>query len=118
MTYDSTNIFAKILRGELPCKKVYESEYILAFYDIYPVAPVHVIVIPKLQSANMQDFIKNQSEQSVVRFFQEFDKVIQILDLKNGYRIITNKGKDGMQTVEHFHLHILGGKELGALVSK
>jgi histidine triad (HIT) family protein len=118
MAYDRSNIFAKILRGEIPCKKVYEDDYVFAFEDITPSAPVHVLVVPKGEFSSFDDFAVNASADMVRGFFGGVQKIASKLGLQqNGYRIITNHGPDASQTVHHFHVHILGGKSLGKLLS-
>jgi diadenosine tetraphosphate (Ap4A) HIT family hydrolase len=117
MQYDRNNIFAKILRGEIPCKKIYEDNFALAFDDITPAAPVHVLVIPKTEYVSLQDFAAHASPEMVRGFFESVTKVAAQLGLdKTGYRIISNHGADASQTVHHFHVHILGGKSLGKLL--
>lgn len=116
MSYDINNIFAKILRAEIPCKKVYEDEFCLAFHDIYPAAPIHVIVIPKSHYIDFSDFCTHS--QHINNFFQGVQNTIHNLNLENGYRLITNSGIEGLQTVQHFHIHILAGEKLGPLVVK
>lgn len=119
MAYDDQNIFAKILRGEIPCAKVYEDEYVLAFNDIDPKAPVHVLVIPKGAYVSIEDFGARASAQEVAGFFAAVAKIAQEQGLsENGYRAIANTGGDGGQEVAHFHLHILGGGPVGPMVSK
>uniref|UniRef100_A0A3B0J125 Putative HIT-like protein n=1 Tax=Wolbachia endosymbiont of Aleurodicus floccissimus TaxID=2152762 RepID=A0A3B0J125_9RICK len=116
--YDDNNIFAKILRGELPCEKVYESKGVLAFYDKYPDAPVHILVIPKNQYTSYDDFILKSSAEAVVSFFQTVREIAHKYNLeKTGYRLVTNHGKNGEQVIPHFHVHILGGKRLGKHVN-
>jgi histidine triad (HIT) family protein len=116
MDYDRNNIFAKILRGELPCDKVYEDEFALAFHDIHPDAPVHVLVIPKGEYVSFHDFAQAPVAM-VAGFFKAVATVAQNLGLEdNGYRLITNKGGDASQFVFHFHVHILGGRKLGKLL--
>ena len=113
--YDTNNVFAKILRGEIPCSKVYENEYALAFNDIAPQAPVHVLVIPKGQYVSMDDFSKFASDEEVAGFMRAVGITARQLDLsESGYRIIANTGTDGMQEVPHLHIHVFGGKKLGA----
>ncbi|MGL9725316.1 MAG: HIT domain-containing protein [Wolbachia sp.] len=116
--YDDTNIFAQILRGELPYEKVYESEGVLAFYDKYPDAPVHILVIPKGQHTSYDDFVRKVSEKKIVSFFKTVREIAHKYNLeKTGYRLVTNHGKDGEQVIPHFHVHILGGKRLGKHVT-
>lgn len=118
MSYDSSNIFAKILRGEIPCKKVYEDAHALAFHDIAPHAPMHVLVIPKGDYVSFDDFV-NAPEALQLGFWKAVQKVAKDLGVtQNGYRIISNHGTDAGQMVPHFHVHILGGKPLGALTAK
>ncbi len=117
MSYDSNNIFAKILRGEIPCKKIYEDQHAIAFEDIAPAAPIHVLVIPKGAYISFNDFVTNASAQEIAGFFASVQKVAAQLELhENGYRIISNHGADASQSVPHFHVHILGGRALGALL--
>ena len=107
--YDPNNVFAKILRGELPCSKVYENEHALAFNDISPQAPVHVLVIPKGQYVSMDDFSEHATLEEIVGFTKAVGETARILGLaENGYRTVTNIGHDGLQEVPHLHTHILG----------
>ncbi|MDC0161653.1 HIT domain-containing protein [bacterium] len=111
--YDENNIFAKILRGEIPCEKIYEDDNVLFFYDINPMAKVHVLGVPKKPCIDFSDFVKKFDNQTVSNFFKSADKIIEELGIKNsGYKIITNSGKDGGQEVPHFHIHIIGGQKL------
>jgi len=115
MSYDSSNIFAKILRGEIPCKKVYEDDFALAFHDIQPQAPIHVLVIPKGPYVSYDDFIASADDVEIVGFYRAVTKVIGQLDITaGGYRLLSNAGVDAHQSVPHFHFHILAGKDLGA----
>lgn len=105
--YDDGNVFAKILRGDLPCNKVYEDELVLAFHDINPEAPVHVLVIPKGKFVSFDDFVS--SDYDVAEFFRIVGKIARKLGLDSGgYRLVTNHGKSAGQVVYHFHVHILG----------
>ena len=104
-------IFCKIVAGEIPSNKVYEDEQILAFHDIAPQAPVHVIVIPK-QHVQSADEINESNSQIIGKIFETIPKIAKQCGLENGYRIITNIGEDGCQTVKHIHFHILGGKKM------
>ena len=105
-------LFCKIIKGEIPSKKVYEDDYVYAFYDINPAAPVHVIVIPKMhiESANLVD----ESNSVCVKYvFEAIPKIAENLGVKqDGYRVITNIGENGGQTIKHLHFHILGGTKL------
>ena len=118
MQYDKNNIFAKIIRGEIPAKKVYEDENILAFYDISKASPVHVLVIPKGEFIDFIDFVNKADPQKITNFFQKVAQISQDLKIvESGFRLITNNGSDAHQTVKHFHVHILAGKKLGPLIS-
>ena len=117
--YDTNNVFAKILRGEIPCAKVYETEHALAFNDIAPQAPIHVLVIPKGQYVSMDDFSAHASIQEIAGFVQALGEVARQLNLtENGYRTVTNIGYHGMQEVPHLHTHIFGGERLGPMLKK
>jgi len=118
MSYDSNNIFAKILRGEIPCDKIYEDAHVLAFRDIRPQAKVHALIIPKGSYISAQDFSAKASEAEIVGFTRSIAKVVDKLGLADGgYRIIANTGSDGGQEVPHYHIHILGGQKIGRMVS-
>ena len=114
LEYDEDNVFYKILKGDLPCDKIYENDHVLAFNDIAPVAPIHVLVIPKGKYVSFEDF----DSSLYFNFFNSVKNVLSILNLKNGYRIITNSGTDGGQIVFHFHVHIIAGTRLGSLLNK
>lgn len=117
MVYDSTNIFARILRGEIPNNTVYEDDAVLAFHDISPAAPVHVLVIPKGEYISFDDFCMKAGPQVMATFFTKVQAIATELGLvATGYRLITNHGADASQSVPHFHVHILGGRPLGGLV--
>ena len=119
MAYDDQNIFAKILRGEIPCNKVYEDDYALAFHDIQPQAPVHVLVIPKGPYVSMADFSAQGSTEEVAGFFKAVGEVARQLNLDEpGYRIIANHGADAHQEVMHFHMHIFGGRSMRGMIPK
>ena len=108
MNYDQENIFAKILRGEIPCEKVYEDEFILSFKDINPQAKTHILIIPKDPYIDITDFLQNADSQYQSCFWQSFNKIIDHLNLRSkGFQMKTHKGKDGGQEVFHFHLHLL-----------
>lgn len=119
--YDPTNIFARILRGEIPNKTVLETEHTLAFHDIAPKAPVHVLVIPKGAYVTYDDFAANASEAELVDFHRTLARLVRELGLDldggQGYRAITNAGAHGLQEVPHFHMHVLGGHPVGPLVA-
>jgi histidine triad (HIT) family protein len=115
--YDETNIFARILRGEVPCNKVLENEFALAFHDINPQAPVHVLVIPKAPYVSMVDFAASAPATIVAAFFQAVGSVAAMLNLAEpGYRLLVNVGHHGHQDVPHLHVHILGGRPLGPML--
>lgn len=119
MAYDQNNIFAKIIQGEIPCDKVYEDDFSLAFRDISPKAKIHVLVIPKGMYTGFEDFTENASDKEKVGFSRAISKVIKQLNLsEKGCRLISNLGNDGGQEVPHYHVHILGGETLGALIGK
>ena len=116
--YDDNNIFAKILRSEIPCDKVYEDNNVIFFHDINPVAKIHVLGVPKIKCVNFADFIEQSNEQTIKNFFKKVLVVVKMLDLKeSGYRLITNSGSDGGQEVPHYHVHIIGGEPLGRKIN-
>ncbi len=118
MTYDPKNIFAAILRKEIPSDIVYEDESALAFHDIAPEAPVHVLVISKHPACSFDDFMISAPDAHIAGFFKAVRQVAALLGVANeGYRLITNHGADASQTVAHFHVHLLAGTPLGGLVA-
>tara|TARA_Y100000589_G_scaffold133582_1_gene127581 strand:- start:382 stop:741 length:360 start_codon:yes stop_codon:yes gene_type:complete len=118
MAYDRENIFAKILRGEIPCEIVYEDDHVLAFEDINPQAPVHVLIIPKGAYQNMTEFAGKASAEEKTAFIEAIGNVVNLKKIdKTGYRTIINNGEDSMQEVPHLHVHVLGGRRLGVLLS-
>ncbi|MEX0808864.1 MAG: histidine triad nucleotide-binding protein [Dongiaceae bacterium] len=118
MAYDRNNIFAKILRGEIPCKKIYESEHALAFHDIAPQAAVHALVIPKGEYVSFADFSAKASEAEIVGLVCAIGKAAAALGVEaDGYRILANHGRDSRQEVPHLHVHIFAGQDLGRMVS-
>ena len=122
MTYDKNNIFAKILRGEIPCKKIYEDEYVLAFHDINPQKKVHALVIPKGEYVNLDDFSSKASEKEIVGLIKGVSTVAKKLGVSevvkgDGYRSLVNVGENGGQEVAHLHFHIFGGEKVGKMVS-
>jgi histidine triad (HIT) family protein len=117
--YDDQNVFARILRGEIPCKKVYEDEFALVFHDINPQAPVHVLVIPKGRYISFADFTQQASEKEIAGFFRAAGLAAKTLGLEpDGYRILSNIGHHAHQEVPHFHLHIFGGRPLGPMLAR
>ena len=114
--YDTNNIFAKILRREIPCEIVYEDNFSLFFNDINPQAKIHVLGIPKINCIDYADFITKSDSNVILSFFESINLVLEKLDIKNtGYRIISNSGTNGGQEVPHFHVHILAGEKIGSL---
>lgn len=119
MAYDSNNIFAKILRGEIPCKRVYEDDHVLAFHDIQPQAPVHILVIPKGAYSDIADFGARGTTAEIAAFWQAVARIAAENGLpESGFRTIANTGLHGGQEVPHFHAHILGGRALGPMVAR
>ena len=117
MSYDDQNIFAKILRGEIPCDKVYENDHALAFRDIAPQAPVHVLVIPKGPYVSYVEFSEQASDAELAGFMRAVGAVAAELAIAEaGSRILSNQGEDGHQEVPHFHLHMFAGKKLGRMI--
>lgn len=117
--YDTDNIFAKILRGDVPCDKVFENDHVLAFKDIQPQAPVHILVIPKGEYVSIDDFGARGSPEEITAFYRAINHIAQDYNLKDdGFRVIANTGINGGQEVPHFHAHILGGKALGPMLAK
>lgn len=122
-TYDDQNIFAKILRGEIPNNTVLETEHSLAFADITPQAPQHILVIPKGSYVNFDHFSSTASETEVVDYIRTIGKVAEMSELtpgtgNDGYRLLSNAGKNGVQEVPHLHVHVVGGRPLGRMLSK
>ena len=116
--YDSQNIFARILRGEIPCKKVYEDAFALAFNDIAPQAPTHVLVVPKGPYCSFADFSAEASEDEIASFIRAVGKIAKDLGLEaSGYRLLANTGEHSGQEVPHFHVHLFAGRPLGRMIS-
>ena len=119
MAYDRNNVFARIVRGELPCNKVYEDEHVLAFRDINPQAPVHVILIPKGEYVSVDDFAATASQAEQAAFMRAIGLVAtQEGVVEGGYRILANHGQAAHQEVPHFHLHLFGGSDLGPMLRR
>ena len=120
MSYDDNNIFAKILRGEIPCKKIYEDEFVLAFDDINPQKKIHVIVIPKGKYIDLDDFNNKASDKEIVGLLKGISRVAKKLgisvDTGKGYRTLSNLSEDGGQEVPHLHFHLFGGEKVGKMV--
>ncbi len=119
MAYDSENVFAKILRREIPCNKVYEDDWALAFHDIQPQAPVHVLVIPKGAYVSMDDLSANASTDEIAGFFRAVGTVARQLGVvEDGYRMLSNIGANAHQDVLHLHVHIFAGRDLGGMIKR
>ena len=117
MAYDDENIFAKILRGEIPCDKVFEDDYALAFNDISPQRPVHVLVIPKGRYIDVDDFAANASDAEIAGLFRAVGQVAKMTGVSDdGYRILSNIGAQGHQEVSHLHIHLFGGADTGPMI--
>ncbi|HET7575979.1 MAG TPA: histidine triad nucleotide-binding protein [Sphingomicrobium sp.] len=117
--YDESNIFARILRGELPCDKVYEDEHALAFRDIHPLAPTHILVIPKGSYVSWDDFSEKASDTEIAAVVRATGKIARDAGLvAPGYRVLANVGPDSGQEVAHLHLHIFGGRALGPMLAR
>ena len=120
MKYDDNNVFAKILKGEIPCDKIYEDEFVLSFYDINPKKKIHALVIPKGRYVDLDDFSVNASPEEIVGLLKGVNKVAKKLkisvDLGKGYRALTNLAEHGGQEVPHLHFHIFGGEKVGKMV--
>ena len=120
MNYDKNNIFAKILRKEIPCKKIFENDYVLSFYDINPQKKIHVLVIPKGDYINLDDFNNRASDKEIVALSKAITEVSKILgissDTGKGYRALTNLDDHGGQEVPHLHFHLFGGEKIGKMV--
>lgn len=118
LPYDDQNVFAKILRGELPCRKVYEDEWALAFHDIAPLAPVHILVIPKRACVSWDDFTAQASGEEIAGLMRAVGHVARDLGLvAPGYRLLVNNGIGAGQEIPHLHIHIFGGKPLGRMLA-
>jgi histidine triad (HIT) family protein len=119
LPYDDSNIFARILRGELPCKKVHEDEFSLAFHDINPQAPLHILVIPKGPYVSWDDFSARGSDAEIAGFVRAVGQVARDLGLvAPGYRLLANVGLDSHQEVPHLHVHLFAGQKLGPMLAR
>lgn len=117
--YDDQNVFARILRGELPCEKVMENEHVLAFHDINPLAPVHVLVIPKGAYVSWDDFSAKANDAELAAMTRAVGEVARTVGADaQGYRVLSNVGKRGGQEVPHLHVHIFGGQPLGPMLAR
>ena len=121
MSYDKNNIFAKILRKEIPCKKIFENEYVLSFHDINPQKKIHALVIPKGDYINLDDFNNRASDKEIVALSKAITEVSKILGISakkgKGYRALTNLDEHGGQEVPHLHFHLFGGETIGKMVT-
>ena len=119
LPYDDSNIFARILRGEIPSKKVYEDEHVLAFHDINPLAPTHILVIPKSAYVSWDDFAERASDEEIGAFVRAVGKIARDEGLvEPGYRVLANVGPNSGQEVPHLHAHIFGGRPLGPMLAR
>ena len=115
--YDPQNVFARILRGEIPCRRVFEDEHALAFHDVAPQAPVHVLVIPKRACVSFADFAAHATDTEIAGFIRAIGQVATLLELDEpGYRLLSNMGAHAGQEVPHFHVHLFGGRPLGPML--
>ena len=121
MTYDKNNVFAKILRGEIPCKKIFENEFILSFYDINPQKKIHAIIIPKGEYTDLDNFSSRASEKEISELIKGISIVAKKLNISvengDGYRTLANIGINGGQEVPHLHFHLFGGEKVGKMVT-
>ena len=121
MNYDDNNIFAKIIRGEIPCKKIYEDDYVLSFHDINPQKKIHALVIPKGKYIDLDDFSLNASREEMVGLLKGINLVAKKLGISTevgkGYRVLANISDDGGQEVHHLHFHLFGGERVGKMVT-
>ena len=120
MGYDKNNIFAKILRKEIPCKKIFENDHVFSFHDINPQKKIHVLVIPKGEYVDLDDFINKASDKEIVEFNKAIVLIVKMLKISNqedGYRVLSNIGKNSGQEVSHLHYHIFGGELIGKMVN-
>lgn len=117
-TYDNNNIFARILRGEIPSRRVFEDEHVIAFHDINPLAPTHILVIPRGHYVSWDDFSQNASETQIAAFVRAVGRVAREAGLvDSGYRLLANTGVNSGQEVPHLHVHIFGGRPLGPMLT-
>ena len=117
--YDDSNIFARILRGELPCKKIHEDEHVLAFHDINPLAPTHILVIPKGRYVSWDDFSQNASEGEIAALIRAVGAIAREAGfVEDGYRLLANTGLNSGQEVPHLHVHIFAGRPLGPMLAR
>lgn len=119
MAYDRNNIFARILRGEIPCKKVFEDDHVLAFHDINPQSPTHILVIPKGEYVSWDDFAAKGSEAEIAALVRAVGRLAREAGVaETGYRVLSNHGDHAHQEVPHLHIHIFGGRDLGRMIGR
>ena len=119
MAYERNNIFARILCGEIPCNKVYEDAHVLAFHDISPQSPTHVLVIPKGEYVSFDDFSQNASAEEIAALVRAVGQIAREQRVaESGYRILANTGPAAHQEVQHFHVHLFGGRDLGGMLPR
>ena len=122
MSYDNNNVFAKILRGEIPCDKIYEDKYVLSFYDVNPQKKIHALIIPKGKYVDLDDFNENASKEEIYGLMKGISLVSNKLNISSkngkGYRAISNVSENGGQEVPHLHFHLIGGEKVGKMVEK
>jgi histidine triad (HIT) family protein len=119
MAYDRNNVFARILRGEIPCKKVFEDEHVVAFHDISPQTPTHVLVIPKGEYVSFDDFSEKASPAEIVALVRALGQIAREQGVvQSGYRVLANSGPAAHQEVPHFHVHLFGGRDLGGMLPR
>ena len=119
MAYDQGNIFARILRGEIPCNKVYEDEHVLAFHDISPQTPTHILVIPKREYVSLDDFSEKASSAEIAALVRAPGRIAREQEVaQSGYRVLANSGRAAHQEVPHFHVHLFGGRDLGGMLPR
>ena len=119
MAYDRNNIFARILRGEIPCTKVFEDAHVLAFHDISPQSPTHVLVIPNGEYVSFDDFSQNASAVEIAALVRAVGQIAREQGVaESGYRILANTGPTAHQEVPHFHIHLFGGRDLGPMLPR
>jgi histidine triad (HIT) family protein len=117
MPYDQNNVFARILRGEIPCTKLFEDEHVLAFRDINPQAPTHILVIPKGEYVSLDDFSEKASDAEMAALIRALGQIAREQGVnQSGYRILSNNGAAAHQEVPHFHVHVFGGRDLGRML--
>jgi diadenosine tetraphosphate (Ap4A) HIT family hydrolase len=119
VAYDPNNVFARILRGEIPCQKVYEDEHVLAFHDISPQAPTHILVVPKGEYVSLDDFSEKASAEQIAAVLRALGQIARQQGVvETGYRILANSGPAAHQEVPHFHVHLFGGHDLGGMLPR